>query len=71
MSEIQAILFEKRYWKISEAKKWLKEHKFKPLKYDITKNLYRFRLIDPKKFKKFRIKKFAFGLISFVFGFKK
>ena len=48
-TQIQAIIFEKDKFTIPQAKAWLKKHEYKYIKYDITDNFYRFRLIEPKK----------------------
>lgn len=49
-TRIQAIIFEKENFTVPQAKKWLKKHDYKEyIKYDITPNFYRFRLIEPKK----------------------
>ena len=72
MSEIQAVLFDKSHWSTSKARKWLKKKKMKPIKrVDKTKNLLRYRLQDPRKFIRFRIKKIPKFNLDFVFGFKK
>jgi hypothetical protein len=48
-TRIQAIIFEKKFFTIPQAKRWLKKHSKKYIKYDITSNFYRFRIIEPKK----------------------
>lgn len=49
-TRIQAIIFKKNKFTIPQAKRWLKTHDYKKyIKYDITENYYRFRLIEPKK----------------------
>jgi hypothetical protein len=70
-SQIQSIILSKEVFTKSEAKKWMKENKFKG-KIDETENNYRFRLINPKKFVdgSFRTKKIKEG-IQFVFGIPK
>ena len=57
MSEIQSILFNKKYWSFNAVSLKVIEIGFKIGQVDITKNLYRFRQKNPKKFKYFRIKK--------------
>lgn len=47
MSQLQAILFNKRQYNLSKAKQWLKSHNYHPLKYHITENYIRARLQIP------------------------
>jgi hypothetical protein len=49
---IQSVVIHK-YIPYKEALKFLEKHHHKPLKVDITKNYYRFRLINPDNTKKF------------------
>ncbi len=52
---IQSVLFDKKKYTTTSARKWLIRHNLKPIKrVDKTKNLLRYRLEDPKKFKSFR-----------------
>jgi len=46
-SRIQAILFDKRMFTYTSALHWVYKHKYIPLKVDITKKYYRFRLMEP------------------------
>lgn len=70
MSHIQSVIFDKKYWNIEDAENWLNYHNFNTLKkYDETHNSYRFRLIDPNYFKRFRSHKLNNG-VTFVIGFK-
>ena len=46
-SIIQSILFNKNDYSILEAVKWLKLHKFKVHRLDITKHFLRFRQYEP------------------------
>ncbi len=69
MSEIQSIIFDKKLWSISEAKKWLKDRKFKFTKVDKKQNFIRFRQQSPKKFNRFRTLIRDLG-IRFILGFK-
>ncbi len=52
MSKIQSVTFKRRYWTIDRAREWLEDNNIKPIKIDETKTLYRFRIINPKKFSK-------------------
>jgi len=67
MSEIQSVLFSKRYWTVDRAKKWLREHKKLYGKMHTTKDHYRFRQTDPKKYKSFATKKVT-PSIMFIYG---
>lgn len=50
---IQSIIFNRKYWNITDAIKWLIKHKYKVIKIDITKNYYRFRQNEPNKKNKY------------------
>lgn len=67
---IQAILFDKKKFTKKKAEKWIKNNKYHPLKLHITKNKYRFRLIEPNKGTTYRIKKLADSGIEFVMGYQ-
>lgn len=70
MSQIQSVLFDKSYYSRKSSLNWLIKHKLKPLKsVHITKNYYRYRLKDPKKYKYFRIISITDN-IKFVLGFQ-
>lgn len=67
-TDIHTIVFLKKYWTPKTAMKWLKEHNFKPIKkVHETPNTYRYRLKDPKLFRKFITKKTDLG-INIVIG---
>lgn len=54
-SEIQCIMFEKRYWKEYAARVWLAEHGLKDDgRLEVTANYLRFRFVDPRAFGKMR-----------------
>lgn len=60
---IQAILFDKSKFTTVQARAWLKKKGYKPIKrVHITKNLYRYRLKNPKKGATFRNKKIKPGI---------
>ena len=68
-SQIQAVLFNKKYWDIKNCKKWLETHNLSPIKkVHTTENYHRFRLAQPSSFKHFIIKKYS-NHIEFVIGF--
>lgn len=70
MSERQSIIFFKTYgWTEAKAKKWLKMHDLHPIKHVDKKGTeLRYRLIDPRVFRRFRILKLNNG-IDIVLGF--
>jgi hypothetical protein len=50
-------MFEKSYWSTADAKKELKKMGLTPIKrVDVTKNFYRYRIVDPREFERFSIK---------------
>ncbi len=64
------IFFEKFGWNEKMAKKWLNEHNLIPIKH-VDKHLkgeLRYRLADPKLFKRFRTIKTVSG-IDIIIGF--
>lgn len=55
MSNIQSVLFDKKYWSLPLARVWLYKHNLVPLKQaHITNKFIRYRIMDPKKFNRFR-----------------
>lgn len=67
-SEVQAVIFDRHMWTTDQARDWLKKNDFVRLKrVDQTKNHYRYRITDPKKYARFTMKKTSVG-ISFVIG---
>lgn len=69
MSEIQAIIFDKKYWTKKEAKEWLAKNNFKPIKkVHTTKNFHRYRINEPNQYRKFRLKKLD-NKVDLVLGF--
>jgi hypothetical protein len=71
MSHIQAVLFRKDRWTITETKKFLSNHNIMPIKEAReTKNFYRYRIEEPENFKYMRTKKLPNSNgIEFVLGF--
>ena len=55
-NKIQSVLIKKQDYTYEEACKWILKHGFKIGRVDITKNLFRFRQIEPKKGAEYRIK---------------
>lgn len=68
--EIQAILFDKSNWDLPMAKRWVREHGFRPRKeVHETRKFFRFRLQNPDKYSRLRTKVLSDG-IEFVIGYK-
>lgn len=82
-STVQAVLFNKS-WKTENARKWLKKNSFSPIKrvhkgppdaseikqgFISRTGTLRYRIVDPKTFKKFAFKRLGKG-ISFILGIK-
>jgi hypothetical protein len=69
MSKIQSVLFNKNMWTKSQSIAKLKHMKLKNIKpVHETANFYRYRIINPSKFSRFRVIKLRHG-IEFVIGF--
>lgn len=72
MSKIQSVMFKRTKFSAEKARKFLKDHGWKPIKrVHKTKNYLRYRLRDPKKFKRFGCKPILKGDIQLLFGFTK
>ena len=70
MSEIQSVVFKRKFWTIVRARKWMKRRGLKStMKVDRNKTQYRFRQLPPKRFKRFITKKIQ-PTVSFIIGFK-
>jgi len=61
---IQSIIINKVI-DIREAYKWIISHGYEPIKLDITKNFYRFRLVNPTKGRRYAMKRIT-PYIEFV-----
>ena len=72
MSERQSVVFfTDKGWTVPKARLWLKISGLKPIKH-VDKSLHgqlRYRLKDPKKYRRFITKKTKVG-INFIIGFK-
>ena len=68
-TKVQSVLFDKKKFTQTSAKRWLKLHNFKAVFHnkpvDITKNLLRYRQLKPKSNGNYRIIKIRDG-IQFV-----
>lgn len=71
-SEVQSVLFRRgRFSKNNVVDFFAENDELIPIKkIHEVKNFYRVRLEDPKKYKKFRIKRIRDGDIMFIIGFK-
>lgn len=70
-SEVQSVIFKKRYWTITRARQWLKRHGFRhDYKVDIKPNFYRFRQTPPSRYRRYIIKH-AKPSVELVIGFFK
>ena len=69
--DVQSIVFlKKNDWNISNAKKWLKDRKFKGLIPDVTDNTIKFRQLNPQFFTEFKTHRLSNKGILLVFGLK-
>jgi len=70
-SYIQAILFDNKYYTTQEARKWLYDNDFKPIKkVHKTDKYLRYRITEPNNKDKYRIKKIN-NNINFIIGYSK
>jgi len=67
-SKVQAILFDKRLYTYNSALHWVYQHKFIPLKVDVTKRYYRFRLMWPSQYYYYRTYPITTG-IKFILAY--
>ena len=69
VSEVQSVLFDKKYWDVNTAIQWLITHGFAHDDIDIKKRFIRFRQHDPSMYRRMRTKKiYGYG-IDLVIGF--
>ena len=65
---VHSIIFDNSLYTTDLARKWLKKHKYKPIKHvDKTIHFLRYRIVDPAEFRSFVTKDISHG-IKFVFG---
>lgn len=70
MSEIRLLVFNPKQFSTEKARLWLKNNNIKPIKVvDRSTTQLRYRIVDPKKFKRFRTKIVKSG-IMLIIGFK-
>jgi hypothetical protein len=71
-SEIQSVLFDRDYFTLKSAIKWLKDHGFVHEKLHKTKKYYRFRQFKPRRDREHRTiaPKYKKG-IKFIIEFRK
>lgn len=60
-TEIQSIMFDKKKWTVSLAKKWLKDHQKKVPAVDTTSEYHRFRQAPPFQFEKGTFRTISLG----------
>jgi hypothetical protein len=73
--KVQSVIIDKDKYTLQKAIEFLHRNNFKYNKVDITKNLYRFRQIEPAKLRKegythYRTKQIS-PEISFIIGYQK
>jgi hypothetical protein len=67
-SQVQSILIPRAKYTLEAARAWLKRHGYHDYKVDISETYYRFRQIDPGRFKDMRTKSLPSG-IKLIIGF--
>ena len=71
MKNIISILFKKKYWNKKKINGFLKNGGYKKIKQYTTKNYFRIRLIDSKKFNNFiTIPSKKYKTVKYVIGIK-
>ena len=69
-SVVQSVLFDRTKYDATEARTFLKRHRFNPIKrVHKTKNYLRYRLRDPDSFDRFATKTIVKKRIHLVIGF--
>jgi len=69
-SDIQSVIFDKKYYSCYTARKWLKKKNLKPIKrVDKTNKYLRYRINSPNKYKSFTTKSTNDNL-KLIIGFK-
>jgi len=70
-SNIQSVIFNKKYYTCTTARNWLKKKKLKPIKrVDKTDKYLRYRINSPSKYKSFTTKSTSDNL-KLIIGFIK
>ena len=59
---MQAIIFDKNKYTKRQADQWLKKHNKHPISSRVTKNFYRYRMFEPVKGRKYRLKTITDGI---------
>jgi hypothetical protein len=65
-SKVQSILFDRDYFTLQQAKRWLKRYCYKYGKVHTTKRFYRFRQFEPNYNKYHRTIKFKEGIKAII-----
>ena len=69
-STIQSVAFERELWTPSDAKEWLKNHNFIPIKkVHPNRRFLRYRLAKPAQFRTFHVKVLPDG-VRLILGIK-
>jgi hypothetical protein len=63
-TEVQSVLFDRRRWTVTAAKKWLRDHGYKVPAVDSTEEYHRFRQRPPFQFQKGTFRTISFGRTS-------
>lgn len=63
-TEVQSIMFDKDKWTVAQAKRWLKEHSYKGVTPDTTKNYHRFRQAPAFSYQKGSFRTMALGHVN-------
>lgn len=62
-SIVQAVIFDKTKWNTEQARQFLQRHEMKPIKrVHITKNYYRYRLVEPNSDRPHKLKEITDGV---------
>jgi hypothetical protein len=70
MSNVQSVAFKRPRWSQKKSLAWVTSHGLKPMKtVHVTPKQLRYRLQNPKKFKRFATKKIKKGILLTI-GFK-
>lgn len=66
-SKVQSIIFEKSLYTTKNARRWLENNGFMPIKHvDISKNFYRYRVRQPRYGAKYRMIEFTDGIKAVI-----
>lgn len=63
---VQAVLFSKRKWNARSGSAWMKSHGHTYIKIHETDNYFRFRVIEPVRGRKYKIKNIGNGILFVI-----